>query len=491
VFLYIPIILIYSYALYVLICAKQILKKGIPVTFLHRVRTLDTSKNMLTIFSLYYACAVCLAILTSTVKYFWPALSFTFSTKALLSLVVLWMMENSEFEQTSSLSQSQGRDPSVRLPTAAAYLARADQYETDETVDQASILYNLNHALQHEVVTYATVGIQQCATTHSPPEAGGPAGGPASSGSNHSHHDLRQSLFSSSRNPAFPRTLTNTTNHSQFHPWNEYCSLQILIPQDLFVIDNDHFQTLARGSMKDLHRALKTSSQTMTVPALKSILQTKFLHHEHDHSAAAAAEEDRCYLGSGSDSEVLSRMDGHRKTITPTATIDRPNSWNLSLLQRGARSEEKTNTGAFGKLTDDLIDQATERSLSSSEAEGSGGEDVTILPLNKNNLLSQMRLHVRSITRPASETIPRRDQSFFLSIKDCLGSPLPSFCFPPPSPHPILQVALLGTFEDICGFISPLCLCLTLPLPPSQDLSRLDGPPQRRRVHRILPHDLP
>ncbi len=73
-FLYLPIIFIYSYALYVLHHAQIILMKGIPVTFLHRVRTLKSSQNMLKIFSLYYAYVVVLGILTSTVNAFWTAL---------------------------------------------------------------------------------------------------------------------------------------------------------------------------------------------------------------------------------------------------------------------------------------------------------------------------------------------------------------------------------------------------------------------------------
>jgi hypothetical protein len=342
VFLYLPILLIYSYALYVLVCAKQILKKGIPVTFLHRVRTLDTSKNMLTIFSLYYAWAVCLAVLTSTVKYLWPALTFTFSTKAFLSLVILWMMENSEFEQTTSLPQ----DHYQKNSSFAGNLGRAaadSQLESDEGTDQSSILYDLNHALQHEVVTYATVGIQQCAAGSATAFAGGGGGrgtAEGSSGSNHSLHDLRQSLPSSRPAPIapFPRTLTNTTTRSQLtatshppNPWDEYCSLQIIIPQDLFVIDNDHFQSLARGTMRDLQNALKTSSQTMTVPALKSILQTRFLHNDWtaaaDHSASASVYASEIGgTGAGEGGNDLSRA-----TISSgTMTADRPNSWNLN-----------------------------------------------------------------------------------------------------------------------------------------------------------------
>jgi hypothetical protein len=413
VFLYLPIITIYSYALYVLVCAKQILKKGIPVTFLHRVRTLDTSTNMLTIFSGYYAGGVILGILTSTVKYFWPALIFTFSTKAFLSLFIFWLMEDSLLVDQGVSSPSQetlttgDRIFSSKLLSSSQIPSLNNHRELHpppplaSSEDQASLLYDLNHALQHEVVTYATVGIQQCAMqTLLSYQTNG-----IMKSSTHSTLEIQQAQVKAHRNfplspsSQFPRTFTSTTTHSQYssHPWNEHQTLQILIPQDLFVIDLDHFESLAKGTLNDLHNALKTSSQTMTMSALKSILQTKFLDSD------LYTEEENIYLSDRGTPSQSSRG-GH-------LTIGRPSSWNVT---RSVKSEEKG-----GALTDELIDP--ERSQSS--------DNVTVLPLSHTNLLSQMRLHVKSVTRQnyrGSETLPRSTpqrtiNSFLQSCGEFIG----------------------------------------------------------------------
>lgn len=378
VFLYLPIIIIYTYALYVLLCARNILKRGIPVTFLHRIRTLDTSKNMITVFSLYYAGVLCLGILTSTVKYFWPALSFTFSTKSFLCLIVFWMMENS-----LQLEQSVVQDKDSKL--LEKFLnGQHTQHNIDRQIqseNQSSVLYDLNHALQHEVVTYATVGIQQCAIQ-------------SSQGSHHSIQDIKPSL---PRNAQFPRTLTNTTNRSQYYVLNEYYSLQFHIPQDLFLIDMDRFRTLAQGTTNDLHNALKASSQVMTVPTLKSMLQTRFIRHEY------------------SDDEWVYDSESDTKSVRAHLNTTRPSSWNVSINQRRSGiSEEKV-----GNLTDGLMEQELpDRSLSN--------EGLDILPLNHKNLLSQMKLNVTPLLRTsdhASETIPRRRvvNTVIQSLKDWFG----------------------------------------------------------------------
>jgi hypothetical protein len=175
--------------------------------------------------------------------------------------------------------------------------------------------------------------------------------------------------------------------------------------------------------------------------------------------------------GAGEGGNDLSRA-----TISSgTMTADRPNSWNLNMdmnmtssQRRSRRRSERVLVGD-GNLTDDLLllDRSTEqqphepqgrkqgkqRSQSSEalrsaedEEEGKGEEEegkVMILPLNKTNLLSQMRLHVRSITRSSPLLLSRHNLSpserpsppqncsvfsFFLSIQDCLGT------LPPPLP---------------------------------------------------------
>lgn len=386
VFLYIPIIVIYSYALYVLLCAQNILKKGIPVTFLHRIRTLDTSKNMLTVFSLYYGCVVGLGILSNTVKYFWPALSFTFSTKSFLSLIVFWMMENSnKLEQTPSTENDSGKITTAE-PVSSDLLGHTTSLidQQIQSENQSSILYDLNYALQQEVVTYATVGIQQCAVL-------------ASHDSHHSIPDIKAAL--PRNNNAFPRTITNTTNRSQHYILDEYYSLQFQIPQDLFLIDNDRFRSLAQGTMNDLQNALKASSQLMNVAALKSTLQTRFIHHEY------------------SDDEWTYDSESDRRSAVAQPT--RPTSWNFSNYQRNSgKSEEKDS-----KLTEELMEQE----LPERTSKNLSHENSTVLPLNQANLLSQMKLHVKPLVQVSdrrSETIPRRHTmpTFLQSMKDYFGS---------------------------------------------------------------------
>ena len=138
IMLYAPICLIYAYALYVLVCARKILRNGIPYTFLHRAQALYMNNVMLITFSVYNALLALLVLLTRSMTgdrhgqtIVWAALLNTVACKGYIGLFVFLL-------GYSSTQNSKGEGSS-------------------------SVLFDLNSALQLEVVTYATAGIKHCA----------------------------------------------------------------------------------------------------------------------------------------------------------------------------------------------------------------------------------------------------------------------------------------------------------------------------------------
>eukprot|EP00602_Paraphysomonas_sp_CaronLab_P007183 CAMPEP_0185034010 /NCGR_PEP_ID=MMETSP1103-20130426/23489_1 /TAXON_ID=36769 /ORGANISM="Paraphysomonas bandaiensis, Strain Caron Lab Isolate" /LENGTH=611 /DNA_ID=CAMNT_0027570487 /DNA_START=831 /DNA_END=2666 /DNA_ORIENTATION=- len=103
-------------------------------------------------------------------------------------------------------------------------------FSSSSTVDsvQSSTLYDINHALQQEVVTYATVGIQKCSSMNS-----------------------------------------YSTDSLDKHV------LCITVPQDMFKLPLEKFFQLAKGPIQDLTKALRRSALAENMSILKSVLQTR------------------------------------------------------------------------------------------------------------------------------------------------------------------------------------------------------------------------
>jgi hypothetical protein len=105
IFLYLPIIFVYSYALYVLYCARLILQNGIPITFLHRSKVLYTAQVTVTIFLIYYILLALMSFLGSSVNvassgagiYIWICVIFLICAKAHPALVVFLIAQNCEY----------------------------------------------------------------------------------------------------------------------------------------------------------------------------------------------------------------------------------------------------------------------------------------------------------------------------------------------------------------------------------------------------------
>jgi predicted nucleic acid-binding protein len=156
VFLYVPVTLVYIYAVYVVLCARKILQNGIALTFLHRARAVYMNNIMLIIFLVYNFTLAVLMILTkasrdsSANRGTWGALMYLLSCKGYICLIVFaaW---NTQVLATPTDSSSTGGSKTSR--------SRSGLIEEDAS----SILFDLNGALQHEVVTYATEGIKHCA----------------------------------------------------------------------------------------------------------------------------------------------------------------------------------------------------------------------------------------------------------------------------------------------------------------------------------------
>jgi hypothetical protein len=156
VFLYVPVTSIYIYAVYVVLCARKILQNGIALTFLHRARAVYMNNIMLIIFSIYNLTLVVLVLLTkathdsSANRGTWGAMMYMLSCKGYICLIV-FAASNTQASSTPTESSSTGGSKTSG--------SRSGLIEEDTS----SILFDLNGALQHEVVTYATEGIKHCA----------------------------------------------------------------------------------------------------------------------------------------------------------------------------------------------------------------------------------------------------------------------------------------------------------------------------------------
>lgn len=156
IFLYLPIVSIYIYAVYVILSSRKILQNGIALTFLHRARAVYMNNIMLIIFSVYNITLAVLVFLTgvsdnSTAnRGTWGAMMYMLSCKGYICLIVF----------AASNTGASSNPPSSSSYTGESKASR--RQEVDEE-DSSSILFDLNGALQHEVVTYATEGIKHCA----------------------------------------------------------------------------------------------------------------------------------------------------------------------------------------------------------------------------------------------------------------------------------------------------------------------------------------
>lgn len=174
IFLYIPIMIVYGYALYVLYCARMILRKGIPITFLHRAKVLYTAQVTLSIFLLYYIILALMSFLGSSVnvasngggKYIWICVIFLICAKAYPALIVFLIAQNCEFLIENSKEYQdrvQSGLNSIRLRSKNSQEKHNLKRKGDDNPDTNSLsLHDLNEALQLEVVTYSTLGIQKC-----------------------------------------------------------------------------------------------------------------------------------------------------------------------------------------------------------------------------------------------------------------------------------------------------------------------------------------
>jgi hypothetical protein len=104
VYFYIPVIVFYSYILYVMICAKRILSRGIHTSFLHRIHTLQISRFMLTVFLGYWISQACCYFTSDLIHSKYPQVAsflyqfllFGMSAKGFPCLLVYLILMKSE-----------------------------------------------------------------------------------------------------------------------------------------------------------------------------------------------------------------------------------------------------------------------------------------------------------------------------------------------------------------------------------------------------------
>jgi hypothetical protein len=92
--IYAPLTIIYLYSFYILVRLWMIFRKGlIPFTFTHCIQTLDASKDMLAIFTLYNICVVVLGILTHSWGFYFNPLKYLMSSKGFCCLIAYLRIE--------------------------------------------------------------------------------------------------------------------------------------------------------------------------------------------------------------------------------------------------------------------------------------------------------------------------------------------------------------------------------------------------------------
>jgi len=145
IFFYAPLLIIYLYAIYVIVSAYSMLSYGIQVTFLHRARVLFFSQLLLVIYICYWAFLLALYIGVFIVKResFWNWMLFFIPARGILGVFILFCT------QFTNIFQDRTADSKGGNPSSATFVAAESE--------------DLNSALQNEIVAYATVGIKESA----------------------------------------------------------------------------------------------------------------------------------------------------------------------------------------------------------------------------------------------------------------------------------------------------------------------------------------
>jgi hypothetical protein len=154
----------------------------------------------------------------------------------------MWMRENSP-----SSDSRQRKGTSVTSNDVSHVSGTPNQTQGGLTpatlASDTALLFDLNHALQHEVVTYATVGIQYYA------------------------------------NQIYPQSIPPSSNQLDTpEPILDDHMMRIIVPEDFLLCNMEYF-TLARSPLAELRKQMEKCSKTMTVSALKSVLTTYPISH--------------------------------------------------------------------------------------------------------------------------------------------------------------------------------------------------------------------
>jgi hypothetical protein len=126
VYFYIPVIIFYSYILYIMICAKRILSRGIHTSFLHRIHTLQISQFILTVFLGYWISQACCYFTSDLIhskypqvaSYLYNLLLFGMSAKGFPCLLVYLILMKSE-NKLLQIADEQDRQRSPTQTTGA------------------------------------------------------------------------------------------------------------------------------------------------------------------------------------------------------------------------------------------------------------------------------------------------------------------------------------------------------------------------------------
>lgn len=367
IFLYLPIIVVYGYAIYVLFCARMILQKGIPITFLHRAKVLYTAQVTLSIFLLYYIILALMSFLGSSVnvassgggKYIWICVIFLICAKAYPALIVFLVAQNCE-----SLLES-SKEHKERVQSGLHSLRLRQPKNSKEGIGMkrnisgmsqdpnSSLLHDLNEALQLEVVTYSTLGIQKCSLMPSkmlrhsfqvPPQAALKPSDPPLPLNNTSHYFL--STLSNQRTRSGSGTPSLFSDQTQDDTWeylNEQHVLKISAPRNELRMPIVKFLHLATKSTKDITKEIKGSALLQMASLKSSLKTTEQTTIAPSHSSPGSRTPQRSTASMATDNNPLNPL---KWIFSPFANS--PQSDTLDSRSRASssqRSEQKSDRG--------------------------------------------------------------------------------------------------------------------------------------------------
>lgn len=179
VYFYIPVIVFYFYIIYVMICARRILSRGIHTSFLHRIHTLEISRFILKVFLGYWFCQACCyftadliySIAPTVASYIYQFLLFGMSAKGFPCLLVYLIMTKSESRLLKIADQDRAKSGSIEMHlhdnNSINQLSASDGVPS--TIDgMENPLFDVNTTLQHQVFVYITLGMKTLARRHIP-----------------------------------------------------------------------------------------------------------------------------------------------------------------------------------------------------------------------------------------------------------------------------------------------------------------------------------